>query len=725
MFFKSLKKEILVFTIGLIIVTIFITMALAAYSTQTAGRAAENATSDVLREQAKESLVQIVTLAADQQDLLFERVRDDASNVASYVKNIYENPSLFARNAYWEFDTRVFQKNGRYVNNESDISTIHLPSFVTLDANEKRNIERSAYLDFIAPSILKHNPNIAAVWTVDAKGVTRYFPNIILGNIAPPDYDPREDVFYKPATPQENSQKNVVWSPLYDDPAGRGLMITATAPIYTKNGFAGVVGIDMLLKSIITTITAYSPIEKSYAFLIDKKGITIAFPDKAYKDILGRSRKEGEVQTDLAESNEEFSRILQEMTNGSTGFGSMQNKNDGLFMAYAPLKQTGFSMATVAEKNVMLKATSVLGGEILHSVQNMIVNRILPASVLIIFFASIISVLLVTQIVKPIRELTLGAHEIGKGNLKYKLNVNSLNEIGDLASSFTQMSKDLRESREKLYEYSQGLEERIKERTQELEQNNVRLRHLTAELEIANQELKNLDQTKTEFMSIASHQLRTPLTLIKGYLSLAREGTLGDISPKAKDALAKIANSADQLIKLINDLLNFTRMETGKIEYTFAINNITIIIKEVIAELKPQADEKKLIIRIEPKDNIEQFLFDRNKIREVMINLLHNAIKYTQNGTIIVRQQVIGRDDKEFVRISVHDNGIGIAKEDVHRLFAKFVRTKEAKIIDVNGLGLGLFFIKKVVEDHGGRAWAESEGLDKGSTFIIEIPFKI
>ena len=89
---------------------------------------------------------------------------------------------------------------------------------------------------------------------MDEVGVTRYFPNIILGDIAPPDYDPREDVFFKPTTPQENPSRKIVWSALYDDPAGQGLMITATAPIYTKNDFHGVVGVDMLLKSIIKTI---------------------------------------------------------------------------------------------------------------------------------------------------------------------------------------------------------------------------------------------------------------------------------------------------------------------------------------------------------------------------------------------------------------------------------------------------------------------------------------
>ena len=250
------------------------------------------------------------------------------------------------------------------------------------------------------------------------------------------------------------------------------------------------------------------------------------------------------------------------------------------------------------------------------------------------------------------------------------------------------------------------------------------LARLNDRLKEANGTLKVLDQAKTEFMSIASHQLRAPLTVIKGYLSLALEGTLGVIPKQAKESLGKAAFSTDQLVKLVNELLDISRMEAGKIEYKMAANNLSLIIKEVMDELKPQAEQKKIILKLESQDDLGQFNFDRDKMREVIINLLHNAVKYTQRGEIMVRQQIIGRDGKEYARISVKDNGMGIAKEDIHRLFTKFVRSAQAKEVDVNGMGLGLFFVKKVVEDHGGKAWAESDGLGKGSTFFVEIPFK-
>ncbi|MEK9194742.1 MAG: sensor histidine kinase, partial [Patescibacteria group bacterium] len=686
MFFKSLKKEILISTLGLIVVTIFITTALGVSSIRTAGGTAEKATADVLREQAKKSLIQIAESAADRQDLLFERTRDDASNLASYTKNVYDNPSIFSTDGYWEFDTRVFKKDNRYLNKESDISTIFIPNYVTIDAQVKRDIELTANLDFIAPSVLASNPNTVAVYTIDKKGVARYFPNIILGNVVPVEHSTLDDPVYKQATPQEDPEKKIVWSALYDDPAKRGLMITVSAPIYSKDGFESVLGIDVLLISIIKTITAYSPIEGSYAFLIDKKGNTIAFPDKAYEDILGRSRKEGEVRTSLATSSPEFLAILKEMMNGSTGFGSIHSKNKELFVAYAPLNQTGFSMAIIAEEAVMLKAASILRGEILNSVQSTVANKILPASLFIILLASIISIFLVTRIVKPIRQLILGADEIGKGNLDYNLKVDSENEIGNLAFSFTQMTKNLKQSRKELKEYSESLEEKVEERTEALEQANLRL--------------LNLDQAKSEFISIASHQLRTPLTVIKGYLSLALEGTLGSITAQAKESLGKAAFSTEQLIKLVNELLDLSRIESKTIEYHFAVNDLDKIISEVVDELRPQADKKHIVIKIEVERGMPQFVFDRDKIREVVLNVLHNAVKYTPKGKIVIHAEVIVKSAKKMVRISIKDSGIGIAKEDLQKLFVKFGRSQEAKTIDPSGMGLGLFFVKKVAQDH-------------------------
>lgn len=248
---------------------------------------------------------------------------------------------------------------------------------------------------------------------------------------------------------------------------------------------------------------------------------------------------------------------------------------------------------------------------------------------------------------------------------------------------------------------------------------------LSEELASANEELKKLDQIKSEFISIAGHQLRAPLTVIKGYVSMTLEGSFGAITEKAKSALEKVFVSTEQLVKLIGDMLNLSRIESGRIQYEFKENDLVLLTKSVVGEYTPEAKKKNLkLVFKNDLGKIAKFIFDKDKMREVVINLIHNAIKYSPSGTILVRLAPGAEDANPSILLSVQDEGVGIKKEDISKLFIKFNRTEEVKTIDPNGMGIGLYFVKRVVEDHNGKAWAESEGLGKGSTFIVELPLK-
>jgi len=711
MSFHSFKNELLIYTLGLTFVIIILTTAIGVFSTKTAGDDAADATSAVLRIQGENFLVQVASTAAQQQDLLFEQVRNETKKIAFYTAEVYRNPSVFSGNGYWDFNTRVIRREGLYVNDISDVSTFHIPSFVTLDNEEKNNIELTAALDFVVPSILDNDKNTVAIYTIDTKGVTRYFPNIVLGELGPPDYDPRSDIYYLPATPENNPEKKVVWSPLYDDVAGRGLMITATAPVYTENGFAGIAAADVLLKSIIESITAYSPIEGSYAFLIDKEGNTVAFPDRAYDDILGRSRASGEGRINLFDhtSSKNFLSALKDMRSGSTGFSVFSNEEGkNLFIAYAPLKQTGFSMGVVADEDVILKVVGTLRSDISDSIRGTIVKLIFPASLFIVFVALIIGIFIANQVVKPVQKLTEGVREIGKGNLDYSIKVQSTNEIGELASSFRQMSRALKKSRQELYEYSQGLEEQVKERTKELT--------------VANSRLRELDRMKSEFVSVASHQLRTPLTATKGYISMILEGSYGDLSDNVRVALNKVYASNERLVRIVNDLLDLSRIESGKFEYTFSKISLPNLLESAVRELNISAEIKNLRILWKIPANPERFTVsaDEEKLRQTFLNLLDNAIKYTLKGHIEIK--IVEDSRPGYIRISIKDTGIGISPDEQKKLFEQFVRGKGGSHVSASGSGIGLYIAKKIVDDHHGHIWAESEGPGKGSTFIVTLP---
>ena len=252
-----------------------------------------------------------------------------------------------------------------------------------------------------------------------------------------------------------------------------------------------------------------------------------------------------------------------------------------------------------------------------------------------------------------------------------------------------------------------------------------RLQELTAELATANEALKVLDRAKSEFISLASHQLRAPLTVIKGFVSLALEGSLGLIPDKARDGLQKVMFSATQLVKLVNDLLDLSRIESGRIRYDFKPTDFVALVTRVMEEFRQNAEKKGLKISLRNNaDELPPILIDIDKIIEVVTNLVDNAIKYSTAGEVVLTLERVKEEEGERVRLSVHDTGLGIKPEDISRLFTKFTRTEDARKIDPNGTGIGLYYAHHVTEAHYGTIRVESEGLGKGSTFSVELPMK-
>jgi len=247
---------------------------------------------------------------------------------------------------------------------------------------------------------------------------------------------------------------------------------------------------------------------------------------------------------------------------------------------------------------------------------------------------------------------------------------------------------------------------------------------LATELATANAELKQLDATKSEFISIASHQLRAPLTVIKGYISLLLEGTLGTVSDQVRESMRKVGVSAEQLVRLIADMLDLSRIETGRLEYSFRSFRFGDVVEEVVRELEVNAKAKGLAFEYENRNTAKRpVVGDPDKLREVAFNLIDNAIKYTSRGGVYTKLYSEVRDSRQWLTLGVHDTGIGVSQEGLHRLFTKFGRTEEAKRIRPDGMGLGLYLVKKIIDDHGGRAWVESSGTGEGSSFFISLPF--
>lgn len=254
-----------------------------------------------------------------------------------------------------------------------------------------------------------------------------------------------------------------------------------------------------------------------------------------------------------------------------------------------------------------------------------------------------------------------------------------------------------------------------------------KIEKLATDLSKANTRLLELDKQKSEFVSFATHQLRAPLTAMKGYASLILEGDLGTLNKEVREAIGRIFDSSKTLANIVDSYLNISRIELGTMKYSFEVLNMKEMVENVIGELKPNIEKSglKFTFSTIPTNPQERFMIsaDRDKFKQVVMNLIDNSIKYTPSGSLTV---TLSKDTTiRKVIFTVKDTGVGISPEVMPKLFMKFTRAENANKQNIYGTGLGLFVAKEIVTAHKGRIWAESDGDGKGSTFFLEMDMEV
>ncbi|MBA4319018.1 MAG: hypothetical protein C0412_11525 [Flavobacterium sp.] len=256
------------------------------------------------------------------------------------------------------------------------------------------------------------------------------------------------------------------------------------------------------------------------------------------------------------------------------------------------------------------------------------------------------------------------------------------------------------------------------------------LQQMSDSLSLANDKLRQLDQAKNDFVSMASHQLRRSPTSIKGFISLILEGSYGEISPEIKDILEKVYKSNEVQIAFVEDLLNVSRLESGSVKFEFAPAKVEELCQDTVDALSLKAKDGGLYLDYKkPEKPLPELMMDKSKIREVISNLVDNAIKYTKKGGVTLAVELCRKKQSnclsvEHIRLTVSDTGIGIPATEIPYLFSKFSRGKDISRLNANGTGLGLYLVKMMIGGNGGKVWVESEGDGKGSRFIMELPLE-
>jgi histidine kinase len=317
----------------------------------------------------------------------------------------------------------------------------------------------------------------------------------------------------------------------------------------------------------------------------------------------------------------------------------------------------------------------VMGGDLYSSFRNAVNEALLEAGLAAFAAAVLVSFFVSRQVVAPIQEMKSVSQHIAEGNYDQRVRIpgngsgDDMDELGQLATSFNQMAAKLAQTE------------------------NMR-RALIADI---------------------SHELRTPLTTIKGSL----EGILDGVLESSPETFHQIYSEADRLQKLVADLQEISRVEAGNVPLDLQPTNLAKQVKSVTRRLRPQFEEKSVILQVNAPDNLPEVLADQDRITQILINLVGNALQYTPSGGLV---SVSATEFEDKVQIRVQDTGIGIPSEHLPHVFTRFYRVDKSRSRAGGGSGIGLTIAKHFVEAHNGQIWAESAGSGHGSTFTFQIP---
>ena len=434
---------------------------------------------------------------------------------------------------------------------------------------------------------------------------------------------------------------------------------------------AGVTVTDVNLKFIWDVITHIKIGKAGYAYVVDARGRLVSHPDISL--VLQKSDFSGlpQVQAALA-AEPPPGGTVQEVTIADNVRG------EPVLIASARIPSLRWA---VLVEQPRVEAFAPLYASMLQTGLLLLVGLVLSL---------LASLALARRMVTPIRALQSGAAQIGAGVLDYRIEVRTGDELETLAEQFNRMAMDLQES------YS-GLERKVEERT--------------PQLEIANRH-------KSEFLANMSHELRTPLNAIIGFSEVLQERMFGDLNEKQIEYLQDIHSSGKHLLSLINDILDLSKVEAGRMDLELSSFDLPTALENALTLIKERAGRHGIALALDVDKRLNNFVGDERKFKQILLNLLSNAVKFTPAGG---RISVKAAPLDGAVEISVMDTGVGIAPEDRDTIFEEFRQVGSDYAHKREGTGLGLTLTKKFVELHGGRIRVDSE-VGKGSTFTFTFP---
>jgi len=444
--------------------------------------------------------------------------------------------------------------------------------------------------------------------------------------------------------------------------------------------------------------------KNGYAVIIEDRGIIICHPEKRMLNL-----PVSELIKMIPEFDPIFKNALQDQKASGYYLWKEENgKRKNKFLAAARIEKTNLFVLTTMLLDELFEPIASMNKANIASIEEYksVLNKGLIASnsllalvlTLSLIITAIIVYLGVKTLTKPILKLTSYAQELGKGNFNYQLDVKTGDEIEFLSQKLREMALNLKDYYARLEEVNKKLKQ-------------------------ANDNLATIDKAKSEFISIASHELKTPLTIIRGFTDVIKSEAIKEGSEHCMNQIKNfdiIIAETDRLSQMVEEFLDISQIESGLMSVDITEIKIQEIINKIVGLFSLK--ETKHIFKIEIAEDLTAIFADRQLIEHLLTNLISNAVNYSPEKTTIT---ITGKVSGKNIVVSVLDEGIGIEKESLSKVFTKLYREKQdERVKKVKGIGLGLAITKGIIEIHHGKIWAESEGLNKGSKFIFTLPIK-
>lgn len=506
----------------------------------------------------------------------------------------------------------------------------------------------------------------------------------------PTHYDPRERPWYILA---KNNPGKVMKTDAYPSVTINDVNIGFVKALVDKNGLVyGVVGIDVTLINLSNYIASFKTSPIGQIILTDKSGVLLA----------GLSKKW------LFKNLKEYSPVLfDRITEAKQGISVVNIRGKKNYVVY-------ISSTELAWKIAVLIPTSNIEKEILSQIIITILG--LTIGLLMLSFVSMIG--LRKYIVNPIQKFIDETNLIARtSKMDRRIEIQTHDEIGLLASSYNQMLDSLNLLKN-------NLEVLVNRRTLSLQEANDKLTNeikdriqVLNELVIAKERAESADKIKSAFLATMSHELRTPLNSIIGFTGIILQGIVGPLNEEQKKQLTMVRGSAQHLLALINDVLDISKIESGQLKIVTERFDLRATLKKVVESSRPMIEKKGLSVLYSLSPDIDFIMGDQRRIEQIILNLISNAIKFTEKGTVSVECYL----ENNQVNLRVIDTGIGIKTEDMNKIFQEFHQIDSGLSRKYEGTGLGLSICKKLVEQMGGKIWVTSTW-GSGSTFSFSLP---